>query len=254
MSISPLFIAQLAAEPGEKERVLQRQLDLPLHRLESIDKAQKSFYLQFDREGLALHATGDSAPGALRVDFSSLRRRAGDRLFKQNLIKAIGARKGRRPSVLDATAGLGTDSFLLSKAGCTVLALERNPVVYALLEDGLARHRQLGSEEAEIVSSLEIRKQDFLLAGSSLPEFQVVYLDPMFPPKTKTAQSKKAMSYLQELIAENSDEAAMFEAARTVASERVVVKRAKQSPLIDNAEPGHSFKGSSSRFDVYLLN
>ena len=118
----------------------------------------------------------------------------------------------------------------MSKAGCTVLALERNPVVYALLEDGLARHRQLGSEEAEIVSSLEIRKQDFLLAGSSLPEFQVVYLDPMFPPKTKTAQSKKAMSYLQELIAENSDEAAMFEAARTVASERVVVKRAKQSP------------------------
>ncbi|MDD9890004.1 MAG: class I SAM-dependent methyltransferase [Gammaproteobacteria bacterium] len=254
MSTSFVFIAQLETESTARERALQRKLGLPLLSLNALDAERHSFYLQYGSDGLALHAVGESAPGALRVDFASLLRRAGDGLIKQNLLKAVGARKGRRPSVLDATAGLGTDSFLLSKAGCEVLALERNAVVYALVEDGIARYRQAESKGAETDAVFAVRNEDFLSVHSSLPKFQVVYLDPMFPPKTKSAQSKKAMSYLQEIVGKSSNDADLFDAARELASDRIVVKRAKQSPLINNAEPSHSFKGSSSRFDVYLLN
>ncbi len=70
--------------------------------------------------------------------------------------------------------------------------LERNPVVAALLDDGPAR----GYADAEIGGWLQERLQ--LIHASSLtaltditPRPQVVYLDPMFPHKQKSALVKK---------------------------------------------------------------
>ena len=90
---------------------------------------------------------------------------------------------------------------------------------------------------------------EFPLAASS---FDVVYLDPMFPADRKSAKSGKGMFLLQELLGYDSDEATLLSKAREVASKRVVVKRGKLSPQLAGAKPDICFRGSSSRFDVYL--
>lgn len=96
------------------------------------------------------------------------------------------------PDVVDATAGLGRDAFVLASGRLPRADAGRNPVVAALLDDGLAR----GYADAEIGGWLQERLQ--LIHASSLtalsditPRPQVVYLDPMFPHKQKSALVKK---------------------------------------------------------------
>ena len=57
------------------------------------------------------------------------------------IAKAVGIAQGVRPQVLDATAGLGKDAFVLASLGCQMTLIERQPLIAALLEDGLARAR-----------------------------------------------------------------------------------------------------------------
>jgi len=249
-----IVIAYSDSEPTSVENNLAQILKLDLCHHQQIDGEAIDFYLFIDENGLALQATIKPAPGPLRVEFTKLHKRIADALLHQNLLKACGVRKANRPSVLDATAGLGTDSFLLTAAGCCVQALEVNPIVYALLSDGFERYKQLGKQEQELISRLKIRNENFLDINASREKVEVVYLDPMFPPKSKTAQVKKGMAYVQNLIGSDCQGEKMFEIAKKYAQERVVVKRAKSSPNITENQSDITFKGSSSRFDVYLIN
>ena len=68
------------------------------------------------------------AEGALRVDFvtgavAHRLRFGGGR--GQDLAKAMGLRAGKTPKIVDATAGLGRDSFLLASLGAEVTMIER---------------------------------------------------------------------------------------------------------------------------------
>ncbi len=49
------------------------------------------------------------------------------------IAKAAGLNKGATPTILDGTAGLGRDAFVLASLGCKVQMVERHPVVAALL-------------------------------------------------------------------------------------------------------------------------
>lgn len=213
------------------------------------------FLLRQEAAGLTLYATASDAPGGLRVDFSdpALRRRAADGLRRQDLVKAIGVKGAARPAVLDATAGLGSDAFLIASAGCQVRMLERSPVVHALLADGLLRGAAVGSPVQETVARLSLAESDFRKAPVPAAEVEVVYLDPMFPADRKSARSGKGMYLLQELLGPAVDEAELFARATEVASRRVVVKRGKLSPAIADREADICFRGSSSRYDVYLM-
>ena len=253
MTNQQLVIAQSDPVANPQELALQASLKIPLMPIVEIEEAVR-FYLYYDEFGLALQSTASQAPGSLRVDFAALTRRADDSILQQNLAKAIGARKGKRPTIVDATAGLGSDSFLFAAIGCDVVSIEKNPIVFALLKDGLLRFEQQGSIEAEIISRISLQHSDFLEIAKTLDGAQVVYLDPMYPIKNKTAKARKGMSYLQELVGSSLNDNDLMEAAYLVATERIVIKRAKSSPFIDGTEPSMSFKGSSSRYDVYLLN
>lgn len=108
--------------------------------------------------------------------------------------------------MVDATAGLGRDAFVLAALGCQVQMLERNPVVAALLDDGLRR----GYLDAEIGPWL--RERLTLLHASSLtalvaiePRPEVVYLDPMYPHRQKSALVKKEMRVFQSLVGADND-------------------------------------------------
>ena len=193
---------------------------------------------------LQLRDTREGAPGPLYVDFGSRdaarRRDAGRRL---PLARAIGVKPDERPSVLDATAGLGRDAYTLAALGCRVVALERSALFAALLRDGLKR---AGSDMQLVVG--DASEYMAALADDERPD--VVYLDPMFPERRKSAAVKKEMQYMQELLGEDNA-AALFEAARKCALQRVVVKRPVHAPEL--APPNHTFKGKTVRFDVYVV-
>ena len=154
--------------------------------------------------------------------------------------------------VLDVTAGLGRDAFVLATLGCNVLMLERSPVIYVLLRDGLMR----ASKEnwfcqlnlfLEKINALEYFEK---IQEENFPD--VVYIDPMFPHQTKSALVKKEMRVLREVVGDDGDAAQLFLAAKKIAKKRVVVKRARLAPLITDQKPDVVFEGKSSRFDVYL--
>jgi 16S rRNA (guanine1516-N2)-methyltransferase len=186
------------------------------------------------------------------VSFKDLERRASDSLFRQNLIRALGLTKGRRPQILDATAGLGSDSFLIAAAGSDVVLFERNSIVYELLRDGLMRYAALGTRENEKIKRMRLFKKDFLDTDAGQLSPEVVYLDPMFPRSKKNTLSKKPLNYLQKLLIEENDESRMLAMALEIATRRVVVKRGSHSAALGAGKIDFVFKGNSNRFDVYL--
>lgn len=190
---------------------------------------------------LQLRHTAEGGPGPLCVDFSSpdaaRRREAGRQL---PLARAIGVKPGVRPNVLDATPGLGRDAYVLAALGCQVTCVERSALIAALLRDGLER---AGSSILLIVGDA----CDYMAGIEPKPD--VVYLDPMFPERRKTAAVKKEMQYMQTLLGEDDAEG-LFKAAMECATRRVVIKRPAHASAL--AKPNHVFKGKTVRFDVYV--
>lgn len=211
---------------------------------------ESGVYLLADEQGLALAKAGEK--GVVRVDFvhgSAQHRRlyGGGEL----LGKAVNHRS--QPRVWDGTGGLGRDAFVLASLGLTVTVSERHPVVAALLADGLRRAR----EDAAVAAIAERiaffpGEMQALLPAQTAPE--VVYLDPMYPQRQKSAAVKKEMAYFHELVgaATAADEALLLQTARRHATKRVVVKRPQGGAVLAGAAPAFQYQGKSTRFDVYL--
>lgn len=172
---------------------------------------------------------------------------------KQPLARAVGIR-GDAPTVVDATAGLCRDAFLLAALGCRVVALERSPILHALAADGLARAIQSGaSKPRTIVERIHLVQADartWLQHASDRPT-EVIYLDPMYPPSMKSAEVRREMKVLRAIVGCDLDAEELLGVARTAAKNRVVVKRLRHSPQLAGP-PSHSIVGTRVRYDVYL--
>ena len=222
------------------------------------EHSDETFQLHLTAERLELVQVGETAPGAVYVDFvggavAHRRRFGGGR--GQSIAKAVGLKGGASPTVLDATGGLGRDAFVLASLGCHVTLIERSAVVAALLEDGL--QRAMADEEigAWVAERLSLRHADAVawmaeLAEEDFPD--VVYLDPMFPHRRKSAQVKKEMSLFQQLIGGDEDADSLLPAALRVARKRVVVKRPDYAPLLGGVKPTMAITSKKHRFDVYV--
>ncbi len=188
----------------------------------------------------------------IRVDFLSnkLQYRTKHSTLSEMVAKACGAK--RKPSVLDLTAGLGRDAFLLASLGCNVRMIERNPIMHALLEDGLKRLKQ---QQPDIPLSLMFLNSKTLtkeqLINTGIPD--VVYIDPMHPQRTKSALVKKEMRILRELVGDDLDKCELLDIAFNLGCKRIVIKWPVKAPLILSRKPTGSFKGKSTRFDVFQL-
>ncbi|MDU8358997.1 MULTISPECIES: class I SAM-dependent methyltransferase [Pseudomonas] len=226
-----------------------QRLDLPL---EDVDA---DFALQVTDDGLQLQQLGDDVPGPVRVDFvegAVAHRRLFGGGSGQMIAKAVGIQPGVRPSVLDATAGLGKDAFVLASLGCQMSLIERQPIIAALLEDGLSRGRQ-DREVGSIISQMRLLTGNSieLIRGWESEPPQVIYLDPMFPHREKTALVKKEMRLFRPLVGDDMDAPALLEAALALATHRVVVKRPRKAPCIEGPKPSYALDGKSSRYDIY---
>ncbi len=208
-------------------------------------------------QGVAIQLTGQRAPGPVSVDFGAAgmrHRRAGGQ--NELLGRAVGIGKKPELQVVDATAGLGRDSFVLADLGARVLLCERNPLIAALLRSGL----QLASEQEDpwlraVVERMQLRETDARgLPAEVLAGTDVIYLDPMFPQRDKQAAVKKEMALFQLLLGSGDDSAdGLLQWALQQAVARVVVKRPRKAPPLGERKPSHVLSGKSVRFDVYTL-
>jgi len=250
----PLAVFAEVAEAEELawRRQLAARLGLPLWR-----SGQPAPSLLLDRAEGALHLRQPppARTGRVSIDFSSpeLQRRlqGADLLWR-----AVRGRSRGDLRVLDATAGLGRDAFQLAARGARVDLIERHPVLACLLEDGLQRGRQQGEERVrQACLRMVLRAGEALdwLDGSR--RWEVICLDPMFPQERSRAQARKAMDWLQQLLAPEQDspdaEARLLTAARRCAELRVVVKRPRRAPPLAEQRPDYQLRGRGIRFDVY---
>lgn len=169
------------------------------------------------------------------------------------IAKAIGIKGNTLPSVIDVTAGLGRDAFVIASLGCSVRMIERHPVVAALLADGLSR----GYQDENIGCWLKHRLT--LIHASSItrlsgisPAPDVVYIDPMYPHRKKSALVKKEMRLFRDLVGNDDDADQLLKPALQLAKKRVVVKRPDYAPPLLNANPQTSIKTKNHRFDIYI--
>lgn len=214
-------------------------------------------------DGLRLLSGGAQDGVMIQADFvgstvTYRREKGGGR--SQMIAKAVGLKPGVAPYVLDATAGLGGDAFVLASLGCRLSLLERVPVVRALLADGLSRGMCVAQENdpdlAQILGAMCLHETDAAtylnqLEGDACPD--VVYLDPMFPERSKSALVKKEMRVFHHLVGEDTDADALLPLSLNKARYRVVVKRPRLAPFLNETKPSHSLTGKRNRFDVYVI-
>jgi len=243
----------------DSARQLSAKLDLPQRTEQSPDY---DYLLDLSESGLSLIPSADKGYGPIQCDFAggahSHRRRFGGG-NGQAIAKAIGVSGKFSPQVLDLTAGLGGDAFVLASLGCTVTMLERNPIVHSLLVDGLARAKISAEDDSGLreimrrISLVEVNSAEYLQKGADLVSADVVYVDPMFPERKKSAKVKKQMQAFHAIVGADLDADKLLALALAVANYRVVVKRPAGASYLAESKPSYSLEGKSTRYDIYTL-
>lgn len=245
--ISKISVSTTASVLIPEAQQLADQLLLPFTPLEN---PSSSLQLVLTETHLELRDLTQPKLKPLFINFNSAKfihrqRFGGGR--GQLIARAVGLKSKIAPHILDLTAGFGEDAYVLATLGCTVTMVERNPIVAALLRDALTRLPSPCNLNLIEADSLVYLKQ---LSTDNYPD--VIYLDPMFPESTKSALVKKEMQLLRIVVGKDPDADQLLELALSYTKKRVVVKRARLSPLLNAKQPDVVFTGKSSRFDVYL--
>lgn len=214
-----------------------------------------SMYLNFANDRLCLTQDGKTN---VYVDFAegaNAHRQKFGGGKSQAIAKAAGLNKGATPTVLDATAGMGKDAFVLASLGCKVHLVERQKPVYALLFDGFRRASNSDNLPwFQERMSLEHNSSDQAIqtAIANKAQFDVVYLDPMFPHREKSAKVKKDMAIFQTFVGFDEDADSLLPLAYQLAQKRVVVKRPDYAPFLNEQTPSSQIKTKKNRFDLYV--
>jgi len=165
-------------------------------------------------------------------------------------------KKGATPTVIDATAGFGRDAFVLANLGCAICLIERNPLIATLLDDALRRASH-NAEIGDIIKRMSLINDDASTYLTELVETDfpdVIYMDPMYPSREKSALVKKDMRLLHELAGPDNDSEHLLSIARQCAKKRVVVKRPKSAPFVGDQTPSTSITSKNTRYDVYVIS
>ena len=191
----------------------------------------------------------------LNIDFLSPKlqyRRKHASLRNEAIARAIGLKPKDHPLLVDATAGLANDSFILAALGFELILLERSPILYPLLQSALQNASQ-DSEVAPIIKRLHLIQADAIhWLTYCHPQPDVILLDPMFPKRSKSAKTRQTFLLLCDLIGKDEDADILFHQARACALKRVVVKRPRRAKPLANFKPSFQLIGKSARFDIYL--
>ncbi len=175
---------------------------------------------------------------------------------QQSIARAVGIKPHTQLDILDVTAGLGQDAFVLASLGCKVRLLERSPLIAALL--GNALQRATAHPDTRLIAEhMTLIAQDAISYLSESEKSQapdVIYVDPMYPHRSKSALVKKSMRLLRGIVGNDEDSERVLEAALKFAQKRVVVKRPKGAPTLGQRAPSHRIEDQGTRFDVYMIH
>ena len=172
----------------------------------------------------------------------------------QNLAKAVGMKSNKNRNIIDATAGLGYDSFILASLGANVTLIERSQKMHTLLQNGIDEGISFGGEIENIVNRME------LLFGDSkdiLPKLtpEVIMIDTMYKDRKKTALVKNNMRLVREIVGPDSDYIDLLKIALNCAKNRVVLKQPRYAePIKEITKCSHQILGKTIRYDVFMTN
>ena len=170
----------------------------------------------------------------------------------QNLAKAVGFKFNKNRTIIDATAGLGYDAFILASLGANVTLIERSEKIYDLLKTAISEAQLYGGEISKIVNRMN------LLFGDSkdiLPNIapEVILIDTMYKDRKKSALVKNDMRLVREVVGSDSDHVELINVALNNASKRVVIKQPRYAETLDNTKGcSHQILGKTIRYDVYI--
>jgi 16S rRNA (guanine1516-N2)-methyltransferase len=195
------------------------------------------------------------APVELRVDFvegavAHRLRFGGGR--GQDIAKAMGFRNGNTPTIIDATAGLGRDSFLLASLGAHVTMIERSEKMHMLLEQGMERAFNEGGQFREIIERMTLLKGD---AKDIIPTLtaEAILIDPMHPERKNSALVKQDLRQVRDIVGSDEDAADLVRLTIMHAQKRVVLKwPAKADPIEGVQKCSHQILGKTTRYDVFM--
>lgn len=155
--------------------------------------------------------------------------------------------------MIDATAGTGGDGWVLATLGCRMTWVERNPAVHQQL--ALALHQaQQHPDTCEIAARVQLihaDASDYIASLSSDHRPDVIYMDPMYPHKAKSAASRGPMQALQKLLGPDTDSEQLLRAALAQAIKRVVVKRPRKADPVAGIRPSGAVPSPNTRYDIY---
>ena len=261
MTAAGLAVCASTPDQAEQALALATRLDLPLlsAATAAVDCTSFSALMMVTDQGPLLQQTGRNAPGPVQIDFGGKamrhRRRGG---HNELLGKAVGIGRKSGLHVIDATAGLGRDAFVLADLGCQVVLCEREPILVAMLQSAL--ERAASSADAwlcEVTARMRLQPGDVLQQPvASLHGADIVYLDPMFPRRDKAAAVKKEMALFQRILPATCDlvdGAALFDWAASLEPARIVIKRPRKAATLTDRPPSHALSGKAVRYDVYVL-
>lgn len=204
-----------------------------------------SFQLETENGRLQLRALHRPDYGPIYADWQSAemvsRIRAGK---KQLLARACGLHKRAGLSILDGTAGLGRDGYTLSQLGAEVTLCERHPQIAALLRDAQQRSGD---------TRIQLRECSTRELLQPPQQWDVIYLDPMYPEAGRRALPQKEMQIFRDLTGGDADADSLLEPAIACARSRVVVKRPRHAPPLQGRDPSLQMEGNQARFDLYLI-
>jgi len=246
----------------EKAGILANALQI--RQISPFDKKKYKLLLVYTEKGLQIQLKEErnqKRAATLLIDFLSdaltYRRQHGGGI-KQALARAVGIKSGIRPAVIDATAGLGKDSFLLASLGCKVTMIERSPLLAVLLSDALERAAISDELDSELISRFTLLQgdaADIFTKNKKITEEQpdTIYLDPMYPHSRKSALNRQEMRIVRKLVGDDDDADKLLQVALQYAGKRVVVKRPKGAPKLGDESPAHVITMKNSRYDVYMI-
>ncbi len=188
------------------------------------------------------------------IDFTdgrtSYKIRRGD-IKGHPLTRATGILKSPDLKLVEATAGLGRDAFMIASLGVDITMIERAQDVHDLLADALSAARKTNDELAAIVDRITLLFGD---ARQLLPELNpdVVIVDPMHPERTSSALVKQQMRTLRDLVGPDEDSAELVQAALAAARRRVVLKwPLRADPIVGLRKPTFTLSSKTVRYDVF---
>ena len=172
----------------------------------------------------------------------------------QNLAKAVGMKFNKNRNIIDATAGLGYDSFILASLGAKVTLIERSKKMHDILQIGIDEGISFGGEIEKIINRMN------LLFGDSkdiLPKLspEVIMIDTMYKDRKKTALVKNNMRLVREIVGPDSDYIELLKVALNCAKNRVVLKQPRYAdPIEEIRKCSHQILGKTIRYDVFMTN